>query len=1100
MAGFSFDTDPFDTFGFGGRRRTAQFPALPEPEARSAIGSLTDNALSGLGYVGSLLDKVTGARAIRGTLGGNPRELLSVLPFSDSFHLTDPTQITSGETLLENAGIIGPNDPSAWEARDFLGPAAEIALDPATYFGGIGALTKLGKAAQKGGTLTKGLLPAVQAGQRSIHPLMAGFSPATQAAAGALPGKLLGGLNVGVRKIPGAAAVEDYAAKLGGAAKVGARALFDPLAGPYPNATTQAAHEAAFLPKRRDVLEGVKGPVFDRYQDVQALHDKGVDPGELDRYLLQKVEGVEPGLRIGGAPGPHLGTLGPHLGEIDPIADRLRSQYQQVRADELAMGNKSPGLDSLWGLDYGLRQVSKAPGSEPAGLLAKLFDTSNASQRRRQAIFDLPGGTAQLQDVIRDPAFSLAARNPAGRQVVSSKVWDLLTEPFGGANAVGPLTPVAPEFLARMEKVRRGLPAYLAKVPDEMIDIPGRATPAVPFFKPDVIANQLLRGERSANVQGGAAGVYDTIKRANQQAAGPGLTPVLRVLNKAGLRGEPAYEHALRAVGLDPAAVLANAGTIPLAPVSPKSAYRKALGPFGIPEAAAKGATSLMTRFATPVEAGPVLKALDSGLALGKDWLYTLFPPSHVRNVYSGAYEAGVEAGVRPTNPAYVDYGKALAGAGLVTGIPGHAPLSPDAQRLAFLRELYVKGIVDPVHPQGELAQAVGVRVPDPASANPARPLAGRAGVMEVLKDWANVRGALADPLGSRGVSGRVLDPFDLAGQGPRQVDTNPMVRAGRAVGKVSENWLRGSQQLALRRQGWTADAARDAVMRTHLDYVEGLSDFEKNVMRRLIPFYTFSRLNIPKQVRRAVERPATVQTPIRLAAGTKDESTYTPSYLSSGLAIPLGTGVNDDGSPSTRFLTQVGLPFEEAFGHLKVGRNPVDTATKTLTNLAASLRGIVKHPLEAISGKQFYTGRELKDLRPGNLATGFGLLDDDTARPLAQLLANSPVTRMATTLQKLTDPRKWQDPFALPVSLGTGARLTDVDTQKWRAVDARQRVEELLDVMPHIAESRDFYARPDQKPQLTDEEVGLLRLQAYIKEKARAAAKEKRRVGVFGG
>ena len=48
--------------------------------------------LDTISYLGDTVDKFTGSRALRGLLGGKPREALSILPFSDTSGLTDPSQ------------------------------------------------------------------------------------------------------------------------------------------------------------------------------------------------------------------------------------------------------------------------------------------------------------------------------------------------------------------------------------------------------------------------------------------------------------------------------------------------------------------------------------------------------------------------------------------------------------------------------------------------------------------------------------------------------------------------------------------------------------------------------------------------------------------------------------------------------------------------------------------------------------------------------------------------------------------------------------------------------------------------------------------------
>jgi hypothetical protein len=186
-------------------------PLTPEEET-SQLRKLLGHGASALGWVGGQLDKFTGSRAIRGLLAGKPRELLSVLPASDTLGITNEEDRTSGEELAKSAGLLeGEGTKGEFELRDLVGPALEIGLDPTSYltFGGS-AVNKFGKMAEK-----IGAKPATMAGR------IRGYSKAEdvakamglglpEAAATAqrvgidindLVGKPLGGL-AGVRNFP----------------------------------------------------------------------------------------------------------------------------------------------------------------------------------------------------------------------------------------------------------------------------------------------------------------------------------------------------------------------------------------------------------------------------------------------------------------------------------------------------------------------------------------------------------------------------------------------------------------------------------------------------------------------------------------------------------------------------------------------------------------------------------------------------------------------------------------------------------------------------------------------------------------------------------
>lgn len=125
-----FDNDPIDQLY---APRTV--PPLPPEETQSRLEQVGGGLLGGLGYLGDILDKTFGSRAVRGILGGHAREALSVLPMSDTLGLTDYKDRVSGKHLLQNAGLIDKTPSEGFGLNDLLGMGAEIALDPSMYFG-----------------------------------------------------------------------------------------------------------------------------------------------------------------------------------------------------------------------------------------------------------------------------------------------------------------------------------------------------------------------------------------------------------------------------------------------------------------------------------------------------------------------------------------------------------------------------------------------------------------------------------------------------------------------------------------------------------------------------------------------------------------------------------------------------------------------------------------------------------------------------------------------------------------------------------------------------------------------------------------------------
>ena len=100
----------------------------------------------------------------------------------------------------------------------------------------------------------------------------------------------------------------------------------------------------------------------------------------------------------------------------------------------------------------------------------------------------------------------------------------------------------------------------------------------------------------------------------------------------------------------------------------------------------------------------------------------------------------------------------------------------------------------------------------------------------------------------------------------------NPLVKANLAIGSALENNSRMAHYIAMRtrdigelpngsvrkrklNKSMTPEQARDSVKRFLFDYDE-LTDFEKDVMKNFIPFYTWMRKNIPLQIQEMYKNP----------------------------------------------------------------------------------------------------------------------------------------------------------------------------------------------------------------------------------------------------
>jgi hypothetical protein len=87
----------------------------------------------------------------------------------------------------------------------------------------------------------------------------------------------------------------------------------------------------------------------------------------------------------------------------------------------------------------------------------------------------------------------------------------------------------------------------------------------------------------------------------------------------------------------------------------------------------------------------------------------------------------------------------------------------------------------------------------------------------------------------------------------------NSVIKMGYDIGrKMIEDPVRLAQYFQRRIEGNTILDAMFDVKKYHFDY-EDLSDFEKNVLRRVMPFYSFMRFNIPLQIETVLNKPGKV-------------------------------------------------------------------------------------------------------------------------------------------------------------------------------------------------------------------------------------------------
>lgn len=1063
MAGNPFNFD-FPGFGQGlqgfgrlpgfdsGRTPSPIQPFSPE-EQQSKLQSILDAGMGGLGWVGESLNKALGGRAIRQTLSGvtggdfNPRELLSILPLSDTLSITDPRQNKSGEDLAKQWGVLeGEGEKGTMEWRDLVGPGIEILTDPSTYASfGASAIGRAGSVAKRMGILPKTTRGRVttsladvlktpeamtQADEIAKHlgyslpdimsqklggvagfkvPFLGEMTPVggegtLDAITGA--GKYLGSWVPGHEYIGKAAkGLSDWTGRhLGG--------LFDDrVKGAVTPVAQQLLREGADLKPNLYRLANEKV-----YGAAQKLHNAGQLTKETDDFVRQYLEGQ---------------IHGPMTPEVAEYAGRMK-ELQDIWPEAM----KEAGIKGVReNPDYLLRQKT-APDTPTKGFegnYQKPQSAFNPSQKEREWFLeDLPGRTKAINELMMDKQVrELLTSNPkAAEDLIQSRYLAGTirhpTDPRLSSIREGGHGPMS-EVIRRRDELkdltsigldesqkeelkllgrRAKQPETLANYMRAFVD-PKHASEQLPFFGGQVYENVAEAMRRGINSTTAADSIFNLLgksAKATAAEAGPGAVPLSQTLNEAGLTKGRMKE---------------------LLGIGPESTSK--IKDYFLPGDIHNDVTRVIRSITKPEIAQGFLKVIDSGVNMYKGGATSTFPfsiPTYFRNRVGDLWNKLVHGAHDPKFGPYDPraYAKPLAEAstlfhgGIIDDankIPGFTHFKTAAEASDALR---LEMMSDPRILQRSMMQSQEIMGQPQANESAIDLIRGKA---PTLKDIA--AGAIPRKW-------EQANPLKMAGVGQQRKDVFAPTKAGRELESHSDALTRASTWLAKRRQGFNADAAGMEVVKAHYD-ISNLSGFEKSFMRRLLPYYSWASRNIPAVIKNLIEQPGGLQgQAIRLGGAMKDDSGFTPEHLAGGFALPFGKTDADKQLIASGF----GTPLEAAFENIR------RTPGKSGMALLSQLNPFIKYPLELTTGKNFYSGRDIDATTPGMLPG-----------PMEHLLRNTPLTR-GVTLANIIG--RDQDPLTKLLKGSTGIGLSDVDIEASRAAMMRELIKERLRGRPGIS------------------------------------------------
>ena len=447
---------------------------------------------------------------------------------------------------------------------------------------------------------------------------------------------------------------------------------------------------------------------------------------------------------------------------------------------------------------------------------------------------------------------------------------------------------------------------------------------------------------------------------------------------------------------------------------------------------------------------GPFLKWYDGYSSVFKTGVTALHPGFHVRNFFSGWAQNALndvhDPRYGPADPrrlygGYPDarqlmYGKTFKEANQIEGL---RTMTDEEASEQIAKELFVHGVVEQ---PGTYRDIPG----EGAGSLSSQLLGPRPGVAEsknmldfVRKRSPGSSGVMDSAKADNTVGRRAIDGISDAWK--RVSET------GRTVGDAVEFQHRAGGFIMLRRQGYSAAEAARRINLLHVDY-SNLSTFEKEYLRRIIPFYSFSRGMAKYLTEELITRPAgPVGITIRAQNQARDRDVATPTYVSKGLSIPIGA--TDDGTRT--FITGLGLMHEQPVQQIAplLSLNPARTAFAAISNM----NPVIKAPLELAFDESSFQegvsgGVDLDDARPPVGQMLSNLMDKESGQPVRLgktfevMAGSSPLSRYIKTVSQMSDDRKGiMGRYVAPL---TGLRVTSVSPERQDAV-LRERAEGYL-------------------------------------------------------
>lgn len=311
----------------------------------------------------------------------------------------------------------------------------------------------------------------------------------------------------------------------------------------------------------------------------------------------------------------------------------------------------------------------------------------------------------------------------------------------------------------------------------------------------------------------------------------------------------------------------------------------------------------------------------DAITSLFKRSVTGLFLPFHVRNYVSGIIQNFEALGVQALNPKNIANGQKIA------WLMAMGKDLPEGTLKLAGKEASLKSIIQPFIDRfsGDTFYT--------------------ADFMQAVENGGTLKSA--EKIVSKGA---LKETLKTAGLGTNAIP----FKVGRAIGQFIEHQQKATAYLAALSQGKGIPEALKLAETAGFDY-RALTRFESQIMRRIIPFYSFTRKNIELQLKTLGENPQRINQVLAFFQNlgeptSPDEKKSLPDYLKESLGIKIA----DTPTGLKQYISSFGTPIEQ-FAQL-FGSNPILRAI-------SQSNPILKVPVEIGIGKDSFRQQDLQDV-----------------------------------------------------------------------------------------------------------------------------------------